>query len=55
MIFYNAGTKTILVMTGAGNKALGKHMNKWFNIEPDYIEDPLTTQVKIKSFIILNP
>ena len=35
----NAGTKKILVMTGAGSEALGKYRNKWVNIEPDYIAE----------------
>lgn len=33
----SAGTKKILVMTGAGTESLGKYRNKWTNIEPDYI------------------
>jgi len=32
-----AGTKKILVMTGAGNEWLGKYRDKWADIEPDYI------------------
>ena len=35
----NAGTKKILVMTGAGNEALGIYRNKWANIEPDYVAE----------------
>jgi histidinol-phosphate phosphatase family protein len=36
---HNAGTKKILVMTGAGNEALGKYRNKWAHVQPDFIAE----------------
>lgn len=36
---HNAGTKKILVVTGAGNEALGKYRNKWADVQPDYVAE----------------
>ncbi|AKN29790.1 hypothetical protein Ccar_02565 [Clostridium carboxidivorans P7] len=41
----NAGTKKILVMTGAGNEALGKYRSKWSSIQPDYIAENILDAV----------
>ncbi|WML34030.1 HAD-IIIA family hydrolase [Clostridium sp. OS1-26] len=35
----NAGTKKILVKTGAGTESLGKYRSKWSNVQPDYIAE----------------
>lgn len=36
---HNAGTKKILVMTGAGNEAVGRYRNKWADVQPDFIAE----------------
>lgn len=41
----NAGTKKILVMTGAGNEALEIYRDKWADVEPDYIAENILEAV----------
>jgi len=36
----------ILVLTGAGNEALGKHRSKWSEIEPDYVANNVLEDVE---------
>jgi histidinol-phosphate phosphatase family protein len=41
-----AGTKKVLVMTGAGKESLEKYRNNWLEAEPDYIAADLLEGVK---------
>lgn len=41
-----AGTKKVLVLTGAGKESLEKYRNKWLEAEPDYIAADILEGVK---------
>ncbi len=42
----NAHAKTILVLTGAGKDALGKHRGKWQTVEPLHIAQTVLDAVE---------
>lgn len=43
---YQVNAKKVLVLTGAGKDAIGKHRSKWSEVEPDYVADNVLHAVR---------